>query len=111
MVKRDGVVVSNQTVTVECDSEDPQVTVAEVQLVNACRNGLGYLLFQFANPTSAERTYIIEFANLNNRSNKTQPHGAGVRAVTGRPSGTYDYLVRVGSTTVTEGQVTTDCSN
>ena len=53
--------VSSTSVSVRCDSSPPQVDEPEVQVVNACRNGDGYILFQFANDTSDPAGYVIEF--------------------------------------------------
>lgn len=109
VVKRDGVVVSDEPVTIACDIDDPAVSTPEVTVVNACRDGNGYLLFQFVNPTNAARGYVIEFEGVPNRSTSASAYGSAVRAVTGRPDGTYDALVRVGGTTVSTPVVNVTC--
>jgi len=108
-VLRDGVVVSQQTLTVACDTDPPQVTDAEVQVINACRAGLGYLLFQFANPTPEQRGWVVEFENVPNRSTSAAGHAGSLRAVTGRRDGNHDYAIRVGPTTIATGTVTVAC--
>ena len=104
-----GAVVSAETVVVDCDAEQPTVSDTEVAVVNACRFGNGYLLFQFVNETDASRSYVVEFSGVRNRSATAAPHGAAVRAVTGRPDGIYDWAVRVGSTYLASGQVEVAC--
>jgi len=109
IVKRDGAIVSDTTVTVGCDS-DPVVAMSpEVQVVNACRADNGYVLFQFANPTDATKAWVVEFQGVANRSTSAAAHGGAVRAVTGRPDGTYSVLVRTGSTPVATFDVTVTC--
>ena len=108
-VFRDGVSLNFSPVSVGCDLAAPAVSNTEVSVVNACRNGFGYLLFQLVNPTDAARGYVIEFEGVPNRSTTAAPHGAAVRAVTGRPSGTYDAVVRVGSVQIATMELTVDC--
>lgn len=96
-------------ITVACDG-DPVINQSpEVQVVNACRSGNGYVLFQFANPTDANKAWVIEFEGVTNRSTSAGPHAGAVRAVTGRQDGTYEVLVRTGSTPVATFQVTVNC--
>jgi len=96
VVRRNGAVVSNQSVVVRCDVEAPIVTDDEVQVVNACRGGDGYVLFQFANRSPQPRSWVIEVIGTPNRSTSAAPWGASVRAVTGRPDGTHEVLIRSG---------------
>ena len=96
IVKRNGSIVANADVEVSCDADTPTLSGDEVQVVNACRNGNGYLLFQFTNPSPQPRSWIIEVAGIPNRSTSAAPWGASVRAVTGRPDGTHDVLIRSG---------------
>lgn len=109
VIKRDGVIVSDTVVTVSCDSSPVVLPTPEVQVVNACRSGNGYVLFQFANNTDAPKAYVIEFEGVNNRSTTAQAYGGGLRAVTGRPNGVYDVLVRIGAVPVAEFTVTVAC--
>ena len=95
--------------TVACDVDPPRVTGNEIQIVNACRGGSGYALFQFANPTAEPRGWVIEFDGVPNRSTGAQPHGAAVRAVTGRPNGEHAYAIRVGLDRIAAGTITVDC--
>ena len=108
-VSRDGVVIDESTVTVSCDAEAPTVSEHEVQVVNACRAGNGYLLFQFANPTDARRGYVIQFEGVPNRSTSADAFGGAVRAVTGRPDGSYDVLIRADGQTLMTFTATVDC--
>jgi len=109
VVRRDGVAILDQTITVACDNPDNELDEPEVQLINACRNGLGYVIFQFANPTGDQRGWVIEWEGLPNRSTSAAPRGGAVKAVTGRPSGTYDAQIRVGSTYVAALTIEVDC--
>lgn len=105
----DGETIFDDMLTVACDDE-PAVYSPEVQLINACRAGAGFVAWQFANPTSNTRGYVIEFDGVPNRSTSAAAFGATVRAVSGRPDGTYNYMIRVGSTMVAEGAVTVSCA-
>lgn len=96
------------TVTVACDIE-PQVSSPEIQIINICRGGNGFIAWQFANPTSATRSYVIGFEGLSNRSTSAAALGAAVRGVSGRPDGTYEYSVRINGVLDTVGSVTVDC--
>lgn len=109
IVKRDGVIVSNRTIDVSCDSAPPVLTAPEVQVVNACRSGNGYLLFQFSNNSNATKGYVLEFSGVGNRSTSAAAYGGSIRAVTGRPDGINAVLIRSGSTVITSFNVTVDC--
>lgn len=108
-VTRDGTTITNSSVTVGCDGADKMVSQPEASVINACRGSNGYVLVQMANPTSAPRPYVIEFTGVTNRSQTAAPYGAAIRAVTGRPDGTYNLKVRTGATTVLEQAVTVAC--
>ena len=110
IVKRDGVVISNETVVVACDNPPLFIAEPEVQIVNACRAGNGYVLFQFANKTAEMRSWIIEFQGVPNRSTSADGYAQAVRAVTGRPDGTYFVTIRSGSTIVNTFDVFVDCA-
>lgn len=103
-----GVTVLDTVLTVACD-DGPVVTSPEVQPIVACRGGNGFVVFQFANPTSESRGYVIEFTGVANRSTTAAPFGATVRGVSGRADGTYDYRVRVAGVLIADGAVTVDC--
>lgn len=109
VVKRDSVVVSSATVTVRCDEGSQRVDEPEVQVVNACRNGFGYVLFQFANPTAAQRGWIIEFDGVPNRSTSAAGFAGSIRSVTGRPDGTYDAVIKTDGIITHEVQVDVAC--
>lgn len=109
IVKRDGVVVSDSVVTVSCDTEPPTLATPEVQVVNACRAGNGYILFQFANESDAQKPYIIEFESVQNRSTSAGAFGGAVRAVTGRPNGDYSVFIRSGVSPVMSTTITVNC--
>lgn len=108
-VRRDGVLISDRDITVRCDGAEPQLEDPEIQVVSACRAGLGYILFQVANDRSEATGYIIEFEGVRNRSTTAAPHGAAVRAVTGRPSGTYAVVVRAGNERLASFTVDVSC--
>lgn len=108
-VIRDDVVVATTTVTVACDDERPTVTDDEIRVVNACRDGNGYILFQFVNLTDQSRGWVVEFESVRNRSTSTHSLGGSVRAVTGRPNGDHDFAIRVGDDYVATGTVTVNC--
>lgn len=110
VVKRSGVIVSAQHVAVHCDGEQQLVRRDEFQVVNGCRSGNGYVLFQFANATAATKAYVIEFAGVNNRSTSAAAFGGTVRAVTGRADGTYSVKIRSGLETIARFSVVVDCS-
>lgn len=110
-IKRDGTLISNQINTVACDTNPPRVSTPEVQTVSSCRNNRGYIWFQLVNPTSVAKPYVIKFQGIPNRSTTAQPWGAGVKAVTGRPDGTYTWTIVSGSTTVETGTITVNCNN
>lgn len=97
VVKADGEIISDSTVTVACDIDEPVVTTPEVQVINACRAGNGYLLFQFVNSTDSSRSWVIEFENIRNRSTTAVVDAAAIRAVTGRPDGLWDVFIRTTS--------------
>lgn len=107
-VRRDGMVVRSSPVTVACDTSPPQVTTPTVQVVNSCRDGNGYILFQLANSTSESLGWVIDFEGVPRRSTTTAPYGASVRAVTGRPDGTYQAVLRSGSARI-ERTVSVQC--
>lgn len=109
VVKRDSTVVHDQTITVACDGV-PAITTPEVQVVSACRAGLGYLLVQFANPTETARGYVMTFPNVPTRSTTAAAFGQSVRAITGRPNGTYALRIRTDGVATHTIPVFVDCS-
>lgn len=108
-VTQDGFTIANRNLRVDCDDDTPTVTDPEVQILNLCRGGNGFVAWQFSNPTDGDRSYIISFDGVPNRSTAAAPYGASVRAVSGRPDGTYDYSIRVGGVVVDSGSVTVAC--
>lgn len=108
LVMRNGWIVSSETVSVRCDAGTPATSEGNVQVVNACRDDDGYVLFQFTNPSPQPRSWVIEVADTRNRTTSAAPWGAAVRAVTGRPDGTHEVLIRSGGV-VTSFAVTVDC--
>ena len=46
----------------------PVINSPEIQVVNACRAGRGYIIFQFADPTDEQRSWVIGFEGVLNRS-------------------------------------------
>lgn len=94
VVTRDGAEVVDRTVTVDCAADTPPVSTPEVQILNTCRAGNGYFLFQFVNPAASPAGYVIATESVNNRSTTAAPFGAAVRAVTGRYDGEFEVSVR-----------------
>ena len=109
VVKRAGVVVSDQSITVSCDTNPPQVDDTEVRVVNSCRAGNGYLLFQFVNDSAAQKGYVIQYENVPNRSTSAAAYGQSVRAVTGRPDGVQQAIIRAGGVTIATMDITVAC--
>lgn len=112
VVKRDGVEILNTNVTIDCSAALPLVSTPEVTITSACRGSTankGQVYFQLVNPTASAKTYVIEFENVPNRAKSAAAFGQARRGTAGRPDGTYDYLVRTGSTELDSGQVTVDC--
>lgn len=93
-VSRDGVVVAEQAVEVSCDHASPLVSVGGPVVTSACRDGRGYVLFQFVNDSAVARSWVLEFDGVPNRSTSATAWGTSVRAVTGRPNGVYVWNVR-----------------
>lgn len=110
-VLRDGQVISEEAIAVACDGDAPTMPDPEVQLVNSCRDNLGFLLFQFANPSAAERSYVIEFENVPNRSTSAGPYGAATRGVSGRSDGTWQVAIHVDGQPAYDFAVTVDCES
>ncbi len=108
-VQRDGQTILTENLTINCNAMAPTVSTPEVTILNACRNNNGYVLFELVNPTASTRPYVIQFDGVPNRSTSAAPFGQTVRATTGRPDGTYNYLVRTGSTVIDTGSITVDC--
>lgn len=82
---------------IDCDADTPTQLSEEVDVITYCLGGRGFVRYQFVNPTSAKRTYIISFDGLGrNRSTTAQPFGASVAGVSGRPDGTYSTTVEYG---------------
>lgn len=109
-VFRNGALSLDTTLVVACDGPAPAVTVPEIQLINSCRGGAGFVAWQFANPTNASRSYVIEFEGVPNRSTSAAPLGATVRGVSGRPDGRYDYTIKANGVVVREDSVRVTCN-
>lgn len=110
-ITRDGlpVDVPTPTINVACDTSPPQIATPEVQIINACRFGNGYLLFQFVNDSNQDKPYVIRFDNVPNRSTTALAHGQSVRAVTGRPDNIHSYEVSSNGVVLEAGSVLVDC--
>lgn len=106
---RDGVVILDTVLTVACDAQ-PAVSTPEVQVINVCRGGKGFVAWQFANPTDATRGYVIAFDGVPNRSTTAAAFGATVRGTSGRPNGVHGYSIRTNGVTTHSGSVTVACS-
>lgn len=109
VVKRNGSIIFDDSINVSCDTAPPQVGETEVQIISACRSGLGYILFQFVNPSATSRSYVITFEGVNNRSTTAAAYGGALRAVTGRTSGTYTATVKPQGQPVQSFEVVVDC--
>lgn len=108
-VLRDNQVIFDSQLVVDCDDASPTVSAPEVEVLNACRGGNGFVAWQFANPTDAQRGYVIEFDGVPNRSTSAAAFGASVRAVSGRADGTYGYSIRASGAVVDQGSVVVQC--
>lgn len=108
-VTRDGSLLVDTAVTVACDVPTPRVTHPDVHVINTCRDGNGYILFQMTNPSASSRSWIIEFENVNNRSTTAAGAGSAVRAVSGRPDGDHEVRIRHNGQTVSSMTLTVDC--
>lgn len=106
---RDETVIMNDKFDVSCDSGDEEINAPEVQLLNTCRNGRGFVAWQFANPTGQNRAYAVSFEGVPNRSTTASPYGATVRGVSGRPDGTYSYTLTANGVVILRSSVTVDC--
>lgn len=109
VVRRDGVEVSRKTVSVVCDEEVPVVDTDEIRVINSCRFGDGYFLFQFVNPTAQAKSWVIELLPAPNRSTTAQPYAQSLVALSGRPDGSHTIRFRVGGTWVEEHDVVVNC--
>lgn len=109
VVRRDGAVVAQTTVNVACDTTPAVLVDDEVRVVSACRNGLGYVLFQFVNDAATAKPYVITFEGVDNRSTTAAPYGQALRAVTGRPNGNYAATVTSDGAVVAAIDVGVDC--
>lgn len=110
--KYDGyaVALARYRAIIDCDSPTPAATTnPEVRVISACQNGLGFVFFQFRNPTDLQRSWVIEFEGVANRSTTAAAQGASVRGVSGRPNGTYDARVSSNGNTILETEVVVDC--
>ena len=113
-ILRDGAEIYNETLTINCNDQEPTVSAPEVTFVNACIENStgavnGFVLFQMVNPSNASKLYVIEFEGVNNRATSAAAFGQTVRGTAGRPDGLFDYRVRTGSTLVDNGTVEVDC--
>ena len=108
-VLRNGSEISTETLTVDCDSPTPTISSDEVVITSACRNGFGYVLFQFLNDAPVASGYVIAFEGVPNRSTSAMGYGQSVRAVTGRPSGDHAVTIRRDGQVMFNGDVTVDC--
>lgn len=109
VVKRNGETIIDEMIVVACDGPDNEIDEPEVQIMNACRNGFGYVLFQFANLTDEARGWVIEWEDLPNRSTSAPARAGSVKAVTGRPNGAYNAKVRVGAAYVADMTIEVNC--
>lgn len=94
-----------------CDGPPDRVASPEVAVYSTCRGGSGFVLWQFVNGEDRASSYVIEFEGVPNRSTSASRFGASVRGVSGRPNGTYDYLVRKNGTVLLEGSVDVNCND
>jgi len=117
-VFRDGTLVSRVVRPVNCDTSPPILADAEIQVVNACRAGLGYLLFQFSNASASPKGYVIDLSpvpdfispeGIPRRSTSAGAFGQSVRAVTGRPNGLYNFNIIMNGI-IQQVPVTVNCS-
>lgn len=98
-------------VRVDCDGRSYGGLSEEIQVVNACRGGNGFVSFQFVNQTSVSASYVIEFESTPNRSTSAAPHGQAIRAVSGRPDGVHLVKIKTPTRTAATFNVIVDCDN
>lgn len=95
--QRDGatppVTFARRTVDINCERGTESIDEPEVQVVNACRDNRGYLMFIFTNNTAQPKPIVLSFAGVPNRSTTVPRFGQSVKFVTGRPNGTYGASV------------------
>lgn len=108
-VEEDGVVIYDAQLQVQCDGA-PAVSGPEIDLINVCRGGLGFVAWQFANGSANSRVYLVEFEGVANRSTTAAAYGASVRGVSGRPDGTWGWSIWADGTVAEQGSVTVSCS-
>lgn len=109
VVKRDGATIQSEDIAINCAAPVPPVSSPEITVVDTCRSRNGFILFQYANPTSVSRPYIIEFEGVSNRSTTASAYGQAIRGTSGRPDGVYNYKIRTGVTVLKEDSVEVDC--
>lgn len=85
LVKRDGVVVINETGTVSCD---PAITVSD-----SCLAQNGRFDVYLNNTESTTGNYVVKLSGLADRSKTLAPGAAGRISITGRRDGDYDLRV------------------
>lgn len=93
VIKKDGLVHSSKLVTIACAPGAESNDTPEVQVVNACRDGRGYVLFLFVNASPIDKSWVLEFDGVPNRSTSATPWAQSVKAVTGRANGTYTATI------------------
>lgn len=107
-VLRDGEVVLDEMVVVDCDDDSPVVSSPEVQYFTWCVGGNGMIFAQMANPTESPRSYILSVDSIR-RSTTAAAFGAAFRGISGRPNGSYDVSVSSGGETLSDAQVEIAC--
>ena len=110
---KDGEQIVDHTAHVLCDDPlAPEPESPEAQAFVYCVGGNGLVLVQIVNPTDGIQPYIVDVGGIR-RSQTTQPRGAAVRGVSGRPDGVYEVRAFAGSmqSFVFSATVTVACDN
>lgn len=109
-VQRAGQIAFSERIGVAC-ADYRDVTLSGIQVVSSCRNDTGYLLVQVVNASEQPKPYVFEFPDVPNRSTTAAAWGQGVRAITGRPNGTYLLNVRSNGAKIAQRSVSVQCGD
>lgn len=98
-VERDGVEIMTRTIEINCDDPnqdvvgDTEISFSSFRTISTCRNGLGFVQFQFTNKSALAASWVIEFDGVPNRSTSASPWGQALRGTSGRPNGEYQASI------------------
>lgn len=109
VVKKNGNTILDTSLSIDCSVTTPQVSLPEITPMSTCLNSNGLVMFQMVNPSGSSRPYVIEFDGVSNRSTTAAPFGQTIRGTSGRPDGTYGFVVKTGGSALHSGFVNVDC--